>query len=125
MKPSPFLLAALIGLASAGCYTGGEYWDPALASTAMTEACQGLAGDYNINQVNSTSIDVGNGQCYHFVLQRLGADSAQLRSITQDECESGMGKEVSGCKQGGETSYKNWKNKYVLLRSPSQRRYRC
>ena len=109
MKPFPFLFTALFGLASAKCYSTGEKWVPDLAYNASTKACQGLAGSYRVRQDNSKSIDVGNGQCYFFYLQRLrGGDTAGLRSITQEECENGMGHEISGCERGGKSSYKNW-----------------
>ncbi|KAL8704158.1 MAG: hypothetical protein Q9225_008096, partial [Loekoesia sp. 1 TL-2023] len=85
MKPTPLLLLSLPALISATCHTTGEIWDRNLAPPALDEACTTLALNYAVNQGQEKFIDVNNGQCYQFLVQRLGGDDAPLRELTKDE----------------------------------------
>lgn len=54
-------------------------------------------------------------------LQFIG-DNQKSRGIRSVECQSGMTKQI-GCEFGGETSYGNWKYRWVLI--PNCRRSQC
>ncbi|KAL8772557.1 MAG: hypothetical protein Q9209_002218 [Squamulea sp. 1 TL-2023] len=112
MKLTALLLGFLPALISAECYSGGESWDRTLATSAVDTACKEFAGDYHLNESKQKTIDVFNGQCYSFVLQRItGGDGDVLREITEDECKNGMNHEVNGCEHGGHSSYTDWSYK--------------
>lgn len=114
MKLSFLLLPTLLGLASAKCYKSGERWDYDLAPAALKKACKALAKDYRVNDADWKDIDMGNGQCYRFLVQRIsGGDTTELRSLTRKECKSGMDHELYDCRNGGVSYYKNWKYQYV------------
>ncbi|KAL9591445.1 MAG: hypothetical protein Q9179_007715, partial [Wetmoreana sp. 5 TL-2023] len=109
MKLTPLLLTLLPALISAKCYGSGESWDRNLAPPAVDTACKELIGNYHINESHEKKIEVKNGQCYVFVLQRTKeGDDASLRKITKAECKRGMNRELFGCDHGGTSTYKNW-----------------
>ena len=109
MKPTTFLFGMLPSLAAGTCFNSGEAWDRNLAPPALDQACNALVGSYGHNQQRVRDINISNGQCYHFVLRRLGGgDGGEFRGITFGECKDGMNKELFGCTRGGRSSYTNW-----------------
>ncbi|KAI4207641.1 MAG: hypothetical protein LQ346_000448 [Caloplaca aetnensis] len=109
MKVSNFLLVPLVtvlpAIVSGTCYGSGLEWDREKAINAVDKACKALVGNYPGGQAKVSNINVKPGNCYHFVLRRLGGTN---KSIALGECKSGMLHEVTGCQRGGSTGYDNW-----------------
>lgn len=114
MKVSNFLLVPLVtvlpAIVSGTCYGSGLEWDREKAINAVDKACKALVGNYPGGQAKVSNINVKPGNCYHFVLRRLGGTN---KSIALGECKSGMLHEVTGCQRGGSTGYDNWAYMYV------------
>jgi hypothetical protein len=89
----------------AGCYSGGELWNDAYASKAISKACKHLAGrTYSGHTSKLVEVKVPH-QCYKFILADIVDES---RFIGQGECLDGMTSEWLNCHHGGSTEYTHW-----------------
>ncbi|KAI9147021.1 hypothetical protein HJFPF1_13052 [Paramyrothecium foliicola] len=113
---SAFALFAFAGFSSAECYgSGADWYDRDNAALAANAACgQQLGGTYGpestFNGQKAACVNTVNGKI-DFIITHISEGEMLL---PQDECYDGLQKEIYGCGKGGETSYTNWRYKYVL-----------
>lgn len=108
---------SLVSAASATCYTSGEDWgDTAVALRHAHRVCKKhLHGEYGPGGTPSGyrgKCVNGNGKKLEFQIWHIDDGDRQLGVA---ECFSGLSKEINGCDKGGDTSYTNWRYKYVCL----------
>ncbi|KAI0121659.1 hypothetical protein BJ170DRAFT_687896 [Xylariales sp. AK1849] len=101
---------ALASSAAADCYSGGNSWGSNADSLAKS-ACDGLlSGTFGpqstYNGEKATCLN-HVAEKYEFHVWHLKEGEATLSAA---DCYDGIMKEV-GCKNGGESSYTNWKYK--------------
>ncbi|KAG0143304.1 hypothetical protein CROQUDRAFT_49017 [Cronartium quercuum f. sp. fusiforme G11] len=101
---------ALFAYVYGKCRTSGAtYGTPAnraRASQALQSVCAELAGTYGASETKSTCRDSPENVRFNFVLQHVKNGQ---RVIDANECMDGMNKEITGCNQGGDTTYTNWR----------------
>jgi hypothetical protein len=95
--------------ASAGCFTSGATWgsssNRAKASSFLDGVCNELKGPYPAT--------VSKGRCrngdenirFNYRVKHI---SGGTLTLGKKECIDGLNKEITGCNQGGESSYTNW-----------------
>ncbi|KAI1388366.1 uncharacterized protein F4822DRAFT_428992 [Hypoxylon trugodes] len=102
------LTVALLPLAYAGCYTGGEAWPDnkpaitkAIAKTSEFFVRQGplSPGEHELTQ----KVD---GVCVQFILDNLQEKPAK---VTEQYAVNHFSNEYTGCEYGGDSSYDNWR----------------
>lgn len=102
-------LLALAPFAAAGCYKGGAPFpqDHAGVISAITKASS------HYNQMGAVGFgekvwqkSVGD-KCLKFILENIGNEEG--RTISYYEAVDGFTKEYTGCHNGGDTSYTNWR----------------
>ncbi|KAH6679892.1 hypothetical protein F5X68DRAFT_192973 [Plectosphaerella plurivora] len=133
MNPSKILLAlaASVGLASAvaipnpagdvslaeaplekrTCYSTGEKYGnyKGEAQELARTACRTyFRGEYKKGNTYNKCYNLPNGNSVNFSVGLLGQQAGSRRYLGEDECYSGLSKEVTGCDRGGKTTYGNW-----------------
>lgn len=102
-------LAGLVPFATADCYTSGAPFPQDHAG--VISAITGAAGHYN--QMGAIGFgeklwqkSVGD-KCLKFILENIGNEAG--RTISYYEAVDGFTKEYTGCHNGGESRYTNWR----------------
>ncbi|KAI9797385.1 MAG: hypothetical protein M1825_006014 [Sarcosagium campestre] len=97
---------SLLGIASAGCFSGGATWDSVggkdSANDKLGNACQKLQGEFKKDQEKLECESLTS-----FKVKYIGKDDG-FRTLSLRECEDGLSKEITGCDHGGKTKYRNW-----------------
>lgn len=99
---------SIFSLASAGCYSGGAPWPDDHAATvhAIQSVSDQMAAMSPLDPGEHV-INIGvQDKCLHFILDNI---SGSPRSISSNEALDGFTKEYTGCHNGGDTSYTNWR----------------
>jgi hypothetical protein len=97
----------LVANVHAGCFNGGESWSSVdgARNAARTACDNSLSGDYAGNAHRTYCVN-GNGQKLEFTVHRTQDSS---RNLPWSECYDGLQKEITGCTNGGDTTYTNWR----------------
>jgi uncharacterized protein (DUF2461 family) len=105
------VLAGLVALGEAGCYSGGDAWgDVATALSSARRACiLDLSGLYRAQNTpegtRSVCVNANDKKLEFQIFHTQEGD----RQLSSDECYDGIQKEIVGCENGGDTTYDNWR----------------
>jgi len=92
------------------CRTTGGDWggaaNRALATNFVKSVCDELRGSYGDMETRTTCRNGNDKIKFDYLLQHITGGS---RSIDEAECMDGMKKEITGCDNGGDTRYTNWR----------------
>lgn len=108
LKSATTGLVALVPFALAECYTGGAPFPD--DHTQVIVAIQSAGTQFEVDSPltpgeHPFEYTVGD-KVLHFILDNI---SGEDRSIDKNEAIDGFTKEYSGCHNGGDTSYTNWR----------------
>lgn len=108
-------ILATAGLATAGCYSGGEKWgdsrNAAIDFAGRWCNSEGGAGDYRAGQTKFHCSNLpSGGNRVDFYLQNKGNDHAKLST---SDCNKYL-KEMINCNHGGAQDKGGWYMRYVF-----------